>query len=106
MKVWEKVENLLSDRRAVVLAAVFLLLSLLPLLLLGRYNVMCIDDYDYGRRVHDVFMETGSFSASVQEAWRQSMDFYQDWQGTYISCFLMGMCPMNFNYHIAGSFRS
>ena len=101
MKVWEKIENFLSGRRAVFLAAGLLLLSLLPLLWLGRYNVMCIDDYDYGRRVHDVWQATGSFAASVQEAWRQNMDFYQDWQGTYISCFLMGMCPMNFNYHIA-----
>lgn len=101
MKVWEKAERFLSGRRAVFLAAGLLLLSLLPLFWLGKYNVMCIDDYDYGRRVHDVWQATGSFTASVQEAWRQNMDFYQDWQGTYISCFLMGMCPMNFNYHIA-----
>lgn len=101
MKVWEKVENFLSGRRALVCAAGLLLLSFVPLLWLGKYNVMCIDDYDYGRRVHDVFLATGSFSASLQEAWRQNMDFYQDWQGTYISCFLMGMCPMNFNYYIA-----
>lgn len=101
MKVWEKAENFLSGRRAVFLAAGLLLLSLIPLLWLGKYNVMCIDDYDYGRRVHDVWQATGSFAASVQEAWRQNMDFYQDWQGTYISCFLMGMCPMNFNYDIA-----
>lgn len=101
MKVWEKTENFLSGRRAVFLAAGLLVLSLIPLLWLGKYNVMCIDDYDYGRRVHDVWQQTGSFAASVQEAWRQNMDFYQEWQGTYISCFLMGMCPMNFNYHIA-----
>lgn len=101
MKVWEKAEKYLSGRRAVVLAAGLLLASLLPLLWLGKYNVMCIDDYDYGRRVHDVWQETGSFAASAQEAWRQNMEFYQEWQGTYISCFLMGMCPMNFNYHIA-----
>lgn len=101
MKVWEKAERFLSGRRAVFLAAGLLVLSLLPLLFLGKYNVMCIDDYDYGRRVHDVWQETGSFAASAQEAWRQNMDFYQEWQGTYISCFLMGMCPMNFNYYIA-----
>lgn len=101
MKVWEKAEIFLSGRRAVFLAAGLLILSMIPLLWLGKYNVMCIDDYDYGRRVHDVWQATGSFSASVQEAWQQNMDFYQDWQGTYISCFLMGMCPMNFNYEIA-----
>ena len=91
----------LSVRQMTVCAVILLCLSLIPLFWLGKYNVMCIDDYDYGRRVHDVFLETGSFSASVQEAWRQNMDFYQEWQGTYVSCFLMGMCPMNFNYGIA-----
>lgn len=101
MKVWDRFENFVSGRRAVVLAAGLLILSLLPLLLLGKYNVMCIDDYDYGRRVHDVFLATGSLGASVQEAWQQNMDFYRDWQGTYVSCFLMAMCPMNFRYEIA-----
>ncbi|MDE7177672.1 MAG: hypothetical protein K2O59_07615 [Lachnospiraceae bacterium] len=87
--------------QTVAVAAFFLILSLLPLLLLGKYNVMCIDDYDYGRRVHDVWQATGSFGASVQEAWRQNTDFYKDWQGTYVSCFLMAMCPMNFRYDSA-----
>lgn len=87
--------------RTVAVAAFFLLLSLLPLLLLGKYNVMCIDDYDYGRRVHDTWQATGSFTASVETAWQQNMDFYQIWQGTYVSCFLMAMCPMNFRYDTA-----
>ena len=91
----------ISIRQMTVCAVILLCLSLIPLLLLGRYNVMCIDDYDYGRRVHDVWQATGSFTASVQEAWEQNLDFYQEWQGTYVSCFLMGMCPMNFNYGIA-----
>jgi len=96
-----KFGKIITIRQMTVCAAILLCLSLLPLLLLGRYNVMCIDDYDYGRRVHDVWQETGSFSASVQEAWQQNMDFYQEWQGTYVSCFLMGMCPMNFHYGVA-----
>lgn len=88
-------------KRMAAYAAVLLVLSLLPLLLLGRYNVMCIDDYDYGRVVHDTWMETGSVWQSVQTAWRQNMHFYQNWQGTYVSCFLMALCPMNFRYEIA-----
>lgn len=88
-------------KRMTVYAAILLVLSLLPLLLLGRYNVMCIDDYDYGRVVHDTWMETGSVWQSVQAAWRQNMEFYQNWQGTYISCFLMALCPMNFRYEVA-----
>ena len=91
----------ISMRKAAVCAGLLLVLSLLPLLLLGRYNVMCIDDYDYGRQIHDTWLATGSFRQSVQTAWRQNMEFYRDWQGTYVSCFLMGLCPMNFRYDIA-----
>ena len=91
----------ISMKRMAVYAGVLFVLSLIPLLLLGRYNVMCIDDYDYGRQIHDTWMATGSIVQSVQTAWQQNMEFYRDWQGTYISCFLMGLCPMNFNYEIA-----
>lgn len=88
-------------KRMAVCAGTLFMLSIIPLLLLGRYNVMCIDDYDYGRQVHDTWMATGSFVQSVQTAWQQSMEFYRNWQGTYISCFLMALCPMNFKYEIA-----
>lgn len=88
-------------KRMAVYAGILFMLSIIPLLLLGRYNVMGIDDYDYGRQVHDTWMATGSFMQSMQTAWRQSMEFYQNWQGTYTSCFLMALCPMNFKYEIA-----
>lgn len=88
-------------KRMAVYAGALLILSLIPLLLLGRYNVMCIDDYDYGRQVHDTWMATGSLRQSVQTAWKQNMEFYREWQGTYISCFLMMLCPMNFYYESA-----
>lgn len=88
-------------KRMTVYAAVLLIVSLIPLLWLGKYNVMCIDDYDYGRQVHDTWAATGSYREAVQTAWRQNMEFYQNWQGTYVSCFLMALCPMNFHYGIA-----
>ena len=88
-------------KRMAVYAGVLLALSLVPLLALGRYNVMCVDDYDYGRVVHDTWLATGSVWQSVRTAWQQNMEFYRDWQGTYISCFLMALCPMNFCYEAA-----
>ncbi len=91
----------ISMRRAAVYAGILFVLSVLPLLLLGRYNVMCIDDYDYGWRIHDTWLATGSLAQSVRTAWQQNMMFYREWQGTYVSCFLMGLCPMNFDYGIA-----
>ena len=91
----------ITPRQMTLCAALLLMLSLAPLLLLGRYNVMCVDDYDYGRQVYDTWTATGSYRESIQTAWRQNMDIYQTWQGTYISCFLMALCPMNFHYETA-----
>lgn len=88
-------------KRMAAYAGVLFVLSLIPLLLLGRYNVMCVDDYDYGRQVHDTWLATGSLWQSIQTAWWQNMEFYRDWQGTYVSCFLMALCPMNFDYGAA-----
>ena len=88
-------------KRNAVYSGILFVVSLIPILLLGRYNVMCIDDYNNGVRVHDIWMATGSLLQSMRTAWQQSMDVYQTWQGTYSSCFLMGMCPMNFRYESA-----
>lgn len=96
-RLMRRIERIPMERMAVY-AGVLFVLSLIPVLLLGRYNVMCVDDYDYGRQVHDTWLATGSFLQSVRTAWRQNMEFYRDWQGTYISCFLMALCPMNFDY--------
>ena len=98
-KLSDRIERIPMKRLALY-AGIWFALSLLPLLWLGRYNVMCVDDYDYGRRVHDVWLATGSLGQSIKMAWQQNMDFYRDWQGTYVSCFLMALCPMNFNYEI------
>ncbi len=93
--------NRISIGQMAVGAVVFFVLSVIPLLLLGKYNVMCIDDYDYGRQVHDTWMATGSFAASIETALKQTAEFFVGWQGTYVSCFLMAVCPMNFFYDIA-----
>lgn len=93
--------NGISMQKLAVCAAVLFVLSVIPLFLLGRYNVMCIDDYNYGMRVHDTWTETGSLWQSIQTAAAQTKEFFVQWQGTYVSCFLMAVCPMNFRYDVA-----
>ena len=91
----------ISIKNMTICSALLLMAALLPLLLLGKYNVMCIDDYDYGRQIHDTWMTTGSLRQSVQTAIAQTAVFFKEWQGTYVSCFLMAICPMNFYYEAA-----
>lgn len=91
----------ISTRKTAVCAAALFAVSVIPLLLLGKYNVMCIDDYNYGRAVHDTWTATGSLWQSILTALRQTGAFFMEWQGTYVSCFLMAVCPMNFRYEAA-----
>lgn len=93
--------NRISTKQMAVCAAVLFVISVLPILLLGKYNVMCIDDYDYGVRIRDVWLATGSFGQSVNTAIEQMKELYMSRQGTYVSCILMGLCPMNFRYETA-----
>ncbi|MCH5254590.1 MAG: hypothetical protein J1F41_06670 [Lachnospiraceae bacterium] len=93
--------NRISVKRMTIYAAILFVISVTPLLLLGRYNVMCIDDYDYGRRIHDVWISTGSPWLAVKAAVGQMTELYMHQQGTYVSCILMGLCPMNFRYETA-----
>lgn len=89
------------EQKMTALAALLFMVSVIPLFLLGRYNVMCIDDYNYGRQVHETWLATGSLWQSVLTALRQTGEFFKEWQGTYVSCFLMAVCPMNFWYESA-----
>ena len=93
--------NRISIKSMTACAAILFLVSLLPLLLLGRYNVMCIDDYDYGRLVHDTWIATGSLYQCMLTAFEQVKIVFINIQGAYTSCFLMSMCPMNFRYDSA-----
>ncbi len=96
-KICQRIQDYPMKKMA-LLALVLFLVSLIPLLALGSYNVMCIDDYDYGKQVYHTWVSTHSFREAVMTAVRQTGDFYRNWQGTYVSCFLMAMCPMNFCY--------
>lgn len=92
----QKYKNLISEKKLAIISVLLFCFSIMPLLALGRYNVMSADDYSYGIEVHDTWIETGSLQKAVQSAIVHTKEFYYGWQGTYASCFLMSMCPMHF----------
>lgn len=92
----QKYTNPISEKKLALVSIFLLCVSIIPLLILGRYNVMSADDYSYGIGVHDTWVETGSLLQAVQSAIAHTKEFYYSWQGTYTSCFLMSMCPMHF----------
>ena len=80
-----------------------LLLSLIPLIWLGRYNYPTGDDYYYGAETHLVWQQTGSIMQTLDAACAGVADSYQNWQGTYSALFLMYLAPNVFSntaYHL------
>ena len=83
-----------------------LVLSLLPIVILGFYNHPTGDDYYYGAEAHRAFVENGSAAsgtvAAVTAAIKGVAHDYQNWQGTYSAMFLMRLQPTVFGesgYH-------
>lgn len=76
-----------------ICAIVFLFISLIPILLLGIYNVPGSDDYSYGALAHQAWKQSHSLFDIFTAAIKQSIDFYHRWQGTFGSCFLMSLNP-------------
>lgn len=80
-----------------------LLLGLLPLVWLGRYNYPTGDDYYYGTEAHLAWQQTGSIPQAISAACDGVARSYQIWQGTYSALFLMYLAPNAFSntaYHL------
>lgn len=80
-----------------------LLVSLIPLVWLGRYNYPTGDDYYYGVEAHLVRQQTGSFTQAFAAACSGVADTYRDWQGTFSALLLMYLPPNIFSntaYHL------
>ena len=74
------------------------ILSLLPVMYLGRYNYPTGDDYVYGAETVHIWEETDSLAAVLAEAGRGTVDQYFNWQGTYAAIFLMFLSPNIFGF--------
>ncbi|MGN0167744.1 MAG: DUF6056 family protein [Acetatifactor sp.] len=86
----------MKDRTEKAAAGVMLLLlmvGLLPVMYLGRYNHPTGDDYYYGASTHLVWQETGSIAETVAAAAKGVALEYGQWQGTYSALFLMYLPP-------------
>lgn len=95
-------KNKSAKRKPYIFLAI-LLLSLIPLIWLGRYNYPTGDDYYYGAETHLVWQQTGSITQTLAAACAGVADSYQIWQGTYSALFLMYLAPNVFSntaYHL------
>ncbi len=86
----------ISDRAVMRLLLIILALSLIPILILGRYNVPSADDFSYGEPVYHALQEGGSFLTALRTAVEVCRDTYFSWQGSFSAVFLMALQPAVF----------
>ena len=72
------------------LLLVLLLLSLVPVLSLGRFARAAADDYGYGIFTHQALQAGEGF---LQAVWRTATGYYETWQGTFSALALMSLTP-------------
>ncbi|MBQ9333512.1 MAG: hypothetical protein IJS12_04180 [Lachnospiraceae bacterium] len=67
--------------------------TILPLWYLGRYDVICLDDFGFGAVTHHAWVETHSAAAVFMAACEQVGYLFEVKQATYSSIFLMSFFP-------------
>ena len=93
----DRLENNKKESLLICGSALMYFLSLLPLLMISRYNFPCADDYSMNVASHAAYQAAGGgiagwfavIGASLSEVGR----FYRTWQGNFTGVFLMTQAP-------------
>lgn len=86
-----------KDYYTVAILTIALLISLIPVFLMARYDCASGDDYQYGAAAHLAYLETGSLIAAIKGAISTTVNIYYGWQGTWFDCFVFGLHPEVFS---------
>ncbi len=82
-------------------------LFMLPIILTSLYSRPLVDDFSYATLVHD-YIKNGNWNifGLISKAAETVVKFYNSWQGTYTSAFIMSLQPgvINEKYYFIGSF--
>lgn len=88
-----------SDWKLTAAAITLLIVSLVPLLYIGRYNVLSADDYSMCKGMHRIFENGAGLKELFSYAWEYAGNLYQGWRGYYIANFIEVFNPGAFNEH-------
>lgn len=95
----KRLQNICTKKNLALLCLGGLLLSLVPLLYVGRYNHPTGDDIYYGLDAHMVWEATHSLPQTIANACQGVARNYYTWQGTYSAMLLMHLQPTVFSEH-------
>lgn len=92
-RVTHAVSRLFTKRRIAFALLLLLAFSLLPMLILAKYDRPTGDDYAYSYLTKPVWDETHSLAKVIGAAAQMSAQVYRIWQGSYSACFMMALQP-------------
>ena len=75
------------------ISIVMLVLTLVPLVLISRYDHSFADDWHYAVEGHLALVGGGGLPGVLAAAWAEVVDAWWTWQGTYTAIFLMALEP-------------
>lgn len=81
---------------------VVLLLCFLVMLYFAKYSVPFVDDFSYALETKAAWESEHSLYAVVKAAIHTSYNTYQNWQGSFVACFLMALQPGLFGIKFYG----
>ena len=79
------------------LLLVLLAVSLIPVLLLGRYGWPSADDYSYALLPHEAMLNG---ECLLSGSWHAMWHYYKGWQGTFTAIGLMSLTPLTFSEYL------
>lgn len=83
-------------RRLSCLLIVLYVLSLIPVLIIGKYDYPSADDFSMGLGTRLVYEATGSFFAVAGKILSETVRYYRTWIGYFTSCLFTTVSPATF----------
>ncbi|MBD5478432.1 MAG: hypothetical protein HDR08_07965 [Lachnospiraceae bacterium] len=97
-----RIAKLLQRKQYFGLYAVVLLgISLIPLLIAGRYNVLAADDYAMSKESHLIWESTHSLWEMLKYAVQYTLKLYWTWKGSFTVSFFESLNPGAFGEKFA-----
>ncbi len=90
------------QKKTVFIAAVILILSLIPMLEVAVYSRPFADDFGYSAQTHQVWQSTHSVLALLEAVGDEVVETYNDWQGSFSAIALFALEPAVFSEKIYG----
>ena len=79
------------------LLLVLLAVSLIPVLILGRYGWPSADDFSYALLPHEAMLEG---KCLLSGSWHTMWSYYDGWQGTFTAIAMMSLTPLTFSEYL------